>query len=427
MPKSKTNFNKRVLPNGLRIITIPRPEAMATNVLVLAETGSKYESKAESGLSHFLEHMFFKGTKRRPKAADISTELDALGANYNAFTSQEYTGYYATVQPKLVEEALDIIADMYLNSTFPEAEIKKESGVIVEEINMYEDMPRDRVSQLFLALMYGDQPAGRSILGTKETVKSFTRADFLRYQANHYVAPATVVVVSGKFNESAMIKKITKQFKTIPSGPNLSKPAVIEKQIKPEYRVEYKKSDQTHLILGVRTFSATAPESNAADVLAAVLGGGMSSRLFLKIREELGAAYYVRAENDTYTDHGVLEIAVGSDTKRVEEIITAILAECRKLTETLVPTAELERVKESMIGSLFLGLERSSSLAGFFGTEEIIKGKLESPELIAKKIRDVTAKEIKAVARRIFKTEALNLALIGPERDGTRFESLLRL
>ncbi len=427
MRKPKTKVTKHTLPGGLRVILVPRPESIATNVLVLAETGSKYESKRESGLSHFLEHMFFKGTARRPKSSDISVELDALGAQYNAFTSQEYTGYYATVQPKLVDQALDIIADMYQHSTFPAAEIKKESGVIVEEINMYEDLPQRRVQELFAELLYGDQPAGWPIIGSKGTVRSFTQADFINYRDQHYVASATVVVVAGRFNEAALLMKIKKQFAGLPTRPKTPKLKVVEKQQKPALLVKAKPSDQSHLVIGFRTFAAAHQLTDTAAVLAALLGGSMSSRLFQKIRDELGAAYYVRADNEASTDHGVLTIAVGADNQRVPEIITVILAECAKLASQLVSAGELARVKESMIGHLFLSLESASSLGGFYGAEEIVLGKLSSPERLAKRLRAVTADNVRNVAKKIFKNSNLNLAMIGPFKNREKFVARLHL
>jgi len=423
----KAKFKKRVLKNGLRIITIPKKESETTNILVLAETGSKYETPEEAGLSHFLEHMLFKATKRRPKAGDISTEFDAMGAENNAYTSQELTGYYATVQPKLADKALDVLSDMYLNATFPEADIAKECGVIIEEMNMYEDLPKQQAQKLFFSLLYGDQPAGRPIIGSKETVRSFTQKDFLNYRAKHYVARATVVVVAGKFNESLMVKKIEKQFKNVPTTASFSKLPVIESQTKPVVAIKRKDSDQTHLVLGFRTLPAGHKDSAAIDLLAATLGGGMSARLFRKIRDELGAAYYVGAYNDYYTDHGVLIISIGTDHKRVEEIIQAVLGECSRLTTELVSKVELDRAKESMLGKLFLGLESSSGLAAFYGGEEIIRGKLETPEVMARHIRAITPSRLRVIARQIFKNESLNLAIVGPCDNPSQFEPLLHL
>ncbi len=420
-------FSKHALANGVRVILVPRPEALATNILILAETGSKYELKDQNGISHFLEHLCFKGTKKRPKPQLISAGFDSLGAQFNAFTSQEYTGYYASVQPRLFDQALDLLADMYLNSTIPLAELDKERGVIIEEINMYEDMPQRQVQNIFLSLLYGDQPAGWDVIGTKDIIRSLTREDFLAYRNEHYVAGATVVVVAGPLLEATVLNKVKQQFKILTPQAKLSKLAVVESQTKPQTLVKFKKSDQTHLVLGFRALPANHPQNDILEVLTAVLGGSMSSRLFVRIREELGAAYYVRATNDAYTDHGVMQVAVGADNSRAPEIVKAILGECDKLKTKLVPLPELNRAKESLIGNLFLGLEKTSSLAGFYGEAEIVRGKLSSPEAIAKRLRAVTPAQIRQLARDLFLNERLNLALIGPVASPTPFERILRL
>jgi predicted Zn-dependent peptidase len=420
-------FVKHILSNGLRVILVPRAESLATTILIMAETGSKYEIKEKNGLSHFFEHMCFKGTKRRPKQTDISEQFDSLGANFNAFTSQEYTGYYATFAPKSVDPALDILADMYLNSQFPEAEIDKERGVIMEEINMYEDLPMRNVGGLLMSTIYGDQPAGWQILGTKETVGAIRRQDFLDYQRENYRASATVVVVAGKFNETAIVKKLTRQFVALPAGVKPKKLLTKEEQTRPQAAFKFKQSDQTHLCFGLRGYSVVDSRHYATEMLAAILGGGMSSRLFRKIRDELGAAYYVRANNDAYTDHGLIEIAVGADNRRAEEIVKVILAELDCLRQKLVSVAELERVKESMLGGLSLSLETSSGLANFYAGSEVLEGKLWSPAAVAKKIRAVTTAEIRAVAREVIVNDRLNLALIGPIENQEPFVKALKV
>lgn len=420
-------FTKHLLANGVRLITIPRAESLATTILVMAETGSKYETKDKNGLSHFFEHMAFKGTKRRPKSGDIGEELDSLGAHFNAFTSQEYTGYYASFAPKAFDQALDILADMYLNSQFPEAEINKERGVIIEEINMYEDLPMRNVGGLLMDTMYGNQPAGRQILGTKETVGGMTRADFLNYQKSNYTAGATIVVVAGKFSEAAVVAKVKRQFASLPAEAKPQKAATIEEQTKPRVAIKWKQSDQTHLALGLRAYPVGDKRHYATEVLAAVLGGGMSSRLFKKIRDELGAAYYLRANNDAYTDHGLVEVAVGTDNARAPEIVKVVIEELNKLREKLVPAAELARAKESMLGGLSLSLETSGGLANFYAGSEVLEGKLLSPEAVAKKIRAVTPAEIRAVAKELVANDRLNLALIGPIKNEEAFVKALQV
>src|SRR3989344_5959662 len=416
---------KIILPGGARVVLAPRPEAAATTVMLLADTVSKYESRTESGLSHFLEHMFFKGTKKRPRTSDIAIELDGLGAQYNAFTSQEYPGYFASFTPSAVERALAVLADMYLHSTFPAAEIEKERGVIVEEINMYEDVPQRHIQDLFTTLVYGDQPAGWPIIGSKETVRAFQRQDFLQYRAKHYVSEATLAVVAGNFNPTKIFLAIKREMATLPApASSAGKLPVVENQSRPAVFLKTKASDQPHLVLGFRAFSARDPRAEAMELLAAVLGGNMSSRLFRKIRDELGAAYYVRATNDASTDHGVLQVAVGADNARVETVIKAVLNECRQLVEKPVPPAELARAKEALIGQLHLGLETTSGLTNFYGLSEIIRGRIFEPAALARRIKAITAGEIKRSAGEIFRPAGLNLALIGPAKNA-RFESLL--
>ncbi|HBM45867.1 MAG: Peptidase M16 domain protein [Parcubacteria group bacterium GW2011_GWF2_38_76] len=421
------NYKKTILKNGLRVITIPEEDSLAVAVFVLVEAGSKYEKKEVNGISHFLEHMCFKGTKTRPTALDISSELDSLGAQFNAFTSQEFTGYYAKVASNHFDKALDIVSDLYLNPVFDEKELEKEKGVIIEEINMYEDLPQHRVQDLILETLYGDQPAGWNVAGEKETVKKFNRDTFLKYRGEHYVSSATTVVVAGNFNEEKAIKDIEEKFSQMPSGEKHGKLPVKEEQEAPAITIKKKESDQTHLVLAVRTFPANNEKNHVIEVLSQVLGGGMSSRLFQKIREEMGAAYYIRCSNSTHTDHGFLEASSGADNKRAKEVISAIVSEFARMKNELPLEKELSRAKESLIGNLFLSLETSDAIAGHYGLQELIKRKIEKPEEYAEKIRAVTGEEVMAVAKEIFKDEHLNLALIGPSENKDEFAGLLKM
>ncbi len=396
-------------------------------VLVLVETGSKYENKRNNGLSHFLEHMCFKGTEKRPTAHAISAELDGLGSQYNAFTSQEYTGYYAKSDAKHFKQIFDVVSDIYLNSTFPEAEMEKEKGVIVEEINMYEDMPHRHVQDLFMSLLYGDQPAGWNIAGTRENVHAMTRADFVAYKHAHYVPKATTVVVAGKVKEKDVLKEVERIFGSVKNTAKDTKLAVKEKQTKPQALVKFKETDQTHFVLGVRTFDLYNKKNPVLTVLATLLAGGMSSRLFIKLREEMGVAYYVRAYNDTYTDHGFLQIAAGVSNARVHEVITEILKECKRLTTERVSKEELTKVQEYLAGNQKLELESSDAWASFYGGQEVLRKKIQSPEQEEHDIRKVTAQQIQDMAKKIFVTKHLNLALIGPYKDATEFEKILTL
>jgi predicted Zn-dependent peptidase len=420
-------FKTTKLKSGLRIITVPMAENPSVTVLVMVSAGSKYESKEESGLSHFLEHMCFKGTKKRPKASDISRELDSIGAHYNAFTGQEYTGYYAKAAVKHTKKIIEIVSDMYLHPIFDEKEIEKEKGVIIEELRMYNDLPQKKVAYEFLSLLYGDQPAGWEIVGTEQTIKSFKKEDFIKYRESHYTAPVTTVIVSGSFNEKEVIKEISNNFKEIDSKKNKDKKKVIESQSKPEIRTLFKETDQTHLIIGARSFSVHDKRMPIMQAMIGVLSGGMSARLFSKMRDQLGICYYVKADNDPFTDHGFVSIAAGVDNSRVEEGVKGILEECRRLKDELVGEEELNKVKDYISGTILLGLETSDSRAEFCGYEAIVKGKVESPDEIIKKVKKVTAKDIQKLAREIFVDKGLNMAIIGRFKDGEAFKKYFTL
>ena len=419
-------FSKKVFKNGLRVITVPMRDNPTITVLVLVEAGSKYEEKKVNGISHFLEHMCFKGTTKRSKAIDISKELDALGSQYNAFTAQEYTGYYAKSDAKHFKKIFDIVSDIYLNSTFPETEMQREKGVIIEEINMYEDLPQRHVQDLMMKLLYGDQPAGWNIAGEKKNILNMKRDDFINYHQKHYLPEATALIVAGEITEKQVMIEVNKIFGKLVRGEKGHKIKVKEKQIKPQVLIGFKKTDQTHFVLGVRTYNLFNKKNTILSVLGGVLGGGMSSRLFVKLREEMGVGYYVRAYNDSYTDHGFFQISAGVDNKRINEVIQAVILECKKLKNFKVSQEELDKVKECLIGNMKLSLESSDDIANFYGGQELLKHKIYGTEEKAKKIRKVTASQIQTLARDIFANKKLNLALIGPFKNRARFLKILK-
>lgn len=406
-------FNKSVLPGGLRLVTIPMPDNPSVTVLVMVEAGSKYEAKSENGLSHFLEHMVFKGTPRRPRASDISRELDSIGAQYNAFTAQEFTGYYAKADQRHIDAILDVIADIYQDPLLDEKEIAKEKGVIVEEIRMYRDLPQKHVQDLLMELVYGDQPAGRNIAGTEESVKSFGRKALESYRDGHYVSRATTVLVSGSFEENTVRAKVEKAFSRVPAAPKAVKAPVKERQKAPAVRLEPKQTDQTHIAVGMRSFPVNDPRMPAMQVLVGVLGAGMSSRLFARMRDELGICYYIRASNDPFTDHGLMTVSAGLDSGRTEEGLREILKECSRLKSEPVSEAELRKVKDYLAGTTMLELETSEARAEFAGFQEILKGEIESPDEIIRKIQAVGADEVRDAACAVFRNDGLNVAVVG--------------
>ena len=418
-------YKKIVFPDGLRVIFAPRKDDVATTVLVLVEAGSKYETKKINGLSHFLEHMCFKGTTKRPRAIQISSALDGLGAEYNAFTSQEWTGYFAKVEKRKAETALEIISDLYLNPIFDPAEMEKEKGVVIEEINMYEDLPPRKVHDLFMSVLYGDQPAGWDIAGSKEVIRRLTQNDLLKYRKAHYVAKATVIVVAGAFEPERFKKLIEQNFSSVETGKKSGKVPTVERQAKPMIKFQEKTSDQTHLVLGCRTFSISDPRRYALEALSDVLGGGMSSRLFEKIRNELGAAYYVKADAELFSDHGYFAVAAGVDHAKLEIVVKAILEEMSRLAGEVVSEDELQRAKDHLTGRLLLGLETSDALATYYGGQEVLKEEIVTPEELIRNIQAVRAEDIRHLAKSIFINKGLNLALIGPKGSGSRLAEAL--
>jgi predicted Zn-dependent peptidase len=396
-------------------------------VAVFVEAGSKYETKDTSGISHFLEHVCFKGTLSRPNASDLSTELDGLGCDSNAFTGEEYTGYYAKVKASNFEKLLEIIADLYLNPIFKSEEIEKEKGVIIDEINMYDDTPTEKVDEVWMRLLYGDQPAGWPITGEREVVRNITREDIVRYRAAHYVAEATTVVISGNVDVAMALEMVAEKFKGISTGTKSSKEKILIAQEGPQVATLYKKTNQTHFLLGVHSFDVHDDRDTTATVLAGILGSGMSSRLFRRIREDVGVGYYVRAINESLTDHGYFVLSAGIANERFEEVVKVMLSELRDLKENLVGEAELSKVKEHLVGTSYLNLERSDDLAFHYGMPEIHRCEIRTPEEEEGRIRAVTAEGLRDLARTLFVEQNLNLAYIGPSKNTLRLRSLLKL
>jgi len=422
----KKPYKKITLKNGLQIVLIKKTESPATTALVMVATGSKYETKNINGISHFLEHLCFKGTESRPAAIDISSELDGLGAQYNAFTGEEYTGYYAKVAAKYTGKIIDVVSDLYLNPTFPKEELEREKGVIIEEINMYEDLPMRRVHELMTELLYGNQPAGWSIAGRKEVIQRLTRAEIIKYRGSHYVAGATTVVICGNFDEKKVLAQIKKTFSGISVKRRARKLKTRDVQKYPALKNQYKDTDQTHLVIGARAYRLEDKRRFALAVLSDILGGGMSARLFQTIRERLGAAYYIHASVEEHTDSGYLSISAGVDTKKLPLVIKAILKECDSLKKGVVTDEEIRKAKNHMIGNIMIGLETSDQLAMFYGMQETLKRHSTPLAQLVRNINKVTKAEIVKVAKDIFKNSKLNLALIGPQKNSAPLKKIFR-
>ncbi|OGZ73018.1 MAG: hypothetical protein A2998_00930 [Candidatus Staskawiczbacteria bacterium RIFCSPLOWO2_01_FULL_37_25b] len=424
--KNSFEHHYHTFDSGLRLITIPMPATRTATVLVLVGTGSKYETKQINGISHFLEHMMFKGTTKRPDKMDIARELDSIGAEYNAFTSKEYTGYYAKASAKKLDTTTDVVFDIFLNSKLREEDIAVEKGVIVEEINMYRDLPQRYVGELFEKLLYGDQPAGWDTAGEKEIVTALKQDDFVNYFHSHYVAGNTIVAVAGNVDPDYVKNRTGDLFKNIRHSEPFSKLKVTESQSSPQALVHYKKTDQTHFHLGFRSIDMFSEQRYAIGLLGHVLGGGMSSRLFDEIREKRGLAYYVGAGNQSYTDSGYFLIRAGVNNEKAEEAIKVSLQEVSKIKEHGITAEELQRAKDSMEGSLALGLEHSDAVAEAYAEPILFKNEVLTPEGELDKIKKVTLEEVQGVAKEIFDESKLNLAVIGPFKEEDKFNKILK-
>lgn len=436
-------FKLSQLSNGIKLITVPQKGTKTATVLVMVGTGSKYEDEKTAGISHFLEHLFFKGTKKRPTSLKISSEIDSIGAEFNAFTSKEYTGFWVRGDASKIMVGFDVLSDILLNSKFDAKEIERERGVVIEEMNMRNDEPSSVIDDLFEKLLYGDVPAGRDVIGSKETVAAMRRADFLRYVKAQYTSHNIVITLAG--NISSQTEKLAERYfggkAWQARGAEFHEKEMIrESQKKASVVTQYKKTDQAHLMLGVRAYPFGHDNRAALRVLSVILGGSMSSRLFTSLRERHGLAYYIYANRENYTDSGYLAAQAGVRIEKVDQAIEIILAEFAKLKNTLVPAAELKRVKDYLRGKMAIQLEASDEMANYFARVSVmaltvnraserglLASDLETPEQMLRQIDKVTAADIRRVARDIFVDDKLNLAIIGPYRNGADFEKLLKI
>jgi predicted Zn-dependent peptidase len=416
-------YERHVLDNGLRVLTAPLPQAQSVTCMVMLAAGSRYETPETNGIAHFSEHMFFKGTERRPTARQIAGEIDAIGGEFNAFTGKEYTAYYVKCAAEHRDVALDVLVDMLRNSRFDAEEIEREKGVIVEEMNMYFDTPRDYIGGVYEALLYGDQPLGWDIIGRKETVRDATRDTFMSYLGEWYHPARMVVGIGGRLGEG-LLGRITELLGDLPAR-DTGAPAPTAPSENGRVKVFTKQSDQAHLILGVPSFPLVHPDRYALQVLSNVLGGGMSSRLFTEVRERRGLAYYVFGVNHSYTDAGSLYAQAGVDINRIDEAVTTILRELRTVAAEPVPEDELRKAKNFAKGRFVLQLENPQGLILFGLRREVLEQEAPNVEEVLAGLEAVTADDLRRVAGELIADERLRLAVIGPFDDADRFERLL--
>jgi predicted Zn-dependent peptidase len=418
-------FHRETLPNGVRVLTAPMPHAQSVTCALMFAAGSRYETRETNGIAHFAEHMFFKGTERRPTAQQIGSELDGIGAEFNAFTGKEYTGYYVKCAAEHREHAFDVLVDMLRHSKFDPEEIEREKGVIVEEMNMYFDTPQRYVGSVYDSLLYGDQPLGWDIIGRKETVRGATRETFLDYRGRWYTAGRLVLGVAGQVGDG-LVERLRELLGDL-DGDAAGAPAPVEITDAGGARVKLhtKSSEQTHVCLGVRSYPLEHPDRYVLQLLATILGGGMSSRLFTEVRERRGLAYYVHGLNHSYTDAGSLYSQAGVDIERVDEAVSTIAAELRRIADEPVPADELEKARNFAKGRFVLQLESPEGTIMHGLRREVLEGEAPEPSELLAALDRVTAEDVQRVARDVIGGGGLHLALVGPFDDAERFERLL--
>lgn len=417
-------FQFESLDNGVRLLTAQQDESPSATALVMFGVGSRFEQAHQSGIAHFAEHMFFKGTERRPTARDISVEIDGIGGDFNAFTGKEYTGYYVKCAAEHLDLAVDVLADMLLHSKFDPDEIEREKGVILEEMAMYRDLPQRYVGNVYDELLYGDTPLGWDIIGTEEVIKGADRDLFTSFTDRWYTANRTVVGLAGNVSASAKAA-VAEKFLQLPDANEGTKEPAAWSQDGPRVKLHHKDSEQAHLLLGVRAIGLLDDDRYALGVLNAILGGGMSSRLFTEVRERRGLCYYVYSHHDAYTDAGSLVVAAGVDTNRIDLAITTILEELWKLVDDGPDEAEFTKAKNYLKGKFVLGIEDTRGMIMFGARREAVEDGYWEPKQALDAIDAITIDDVRRVAKRIFDRDQLNLAVVGPFDDEEHFAKLL--
>ena len=412
------------LPSGLPLLTAPVDGTQSVTVLVFAGAGSRYEIQENRGISHFLEHMFFKGGKTYKNAAEVSMAIDAVGGDFNAFTGKEYAGYYVKVDSTHVELACDVLSDMLLHATFPPHEIEKERGVIIEEYRMYQDTPMYQAGWDFETLVYGDQPLGWDTIGTEELIRSVTQEDFQRHKNELYTPDNLVVTFSGNIDEATSMKLAHTYFAGA-KGKKATSFDPVKKYMGKRIGLTTKQTEQAHLVFGVEGVSALSNDHFAQKLLSVILGGSMSSRMFLRIREAKGLCYYISTSTDNYLDTGLLSTRAGVDQSRLHEAISAIRHEYEVAARDGFEAQELRRAKDFLKGKTTLAMEDSEERAHFFGKQQLLYPAVRDLPAYFQKIEDVTLESINRLAKKLLHKDNFRLVVIGKEKDEKKLEELI--
>ena len=415
------------LKNGLPIILVPKNESRSLTMIVVYKVGSRYETEKIAGISHFIEHMMFKGTKKRAQAIDISKALDSVGAEYNAFTAKDHTGYWIKINADHFDLAADVLADMLYNSKFDEQEIAREKGVILEEFNMYKDNPLFYLEDVFESCLYQGDKLGWEIIGTEKSLKQINQLKIINYFNSFYHNNNAVLVVAGKIDQN--IKKILeKYFNRI---TDLKQPKFFSKikvqQTKPRILLKFKETEQVHLGIGFPAFSYFDPRLDAFQILSVILGGSMSSRLFIQVRERRGLCYYIKAQANVYEDTGNLFIRAGLDKSKIDQAIKIIWEEIMDIKEKGITEDELLKAKELLKGHLILEMEDTANLAQWYARRQILISKIITPEQKIKQLLKVNKEQVNRTAKQIIKNHLVNLVAISPFKNENKFLKLIKV
>jgi predicted Zn-dependent peptidase len=419
-------YNKAVLNNGLRVITSTMPHSRSVCLAILVGAGSCYESEEEAGISHFAEHLFFKGTNRRPTSKEISQDIEGVGGIINGGTDKELTIFWCKVASPHFHLALDVLSDLLLNSRFDNKEIERERGIINEEINMNLDIPQQRVNMLIDELLWPEQPLGREVIGYKETVSSITREQLLNHVARRYMPNNTVLSIAGNIQQEEAMSQIEPLFNKWASRELMTGYITNDKQTAARLHIEPKDIEQAHLCLAVHGFSRSHPQRFILDLLNTVLGGGMSSRLFMEIREHRGLAYDIHSYTEHFLNSGSFTIYAGVDPEKIETAVAAILEELFQLKQEIT-TSEVTRAKELSKGRLYLRFEDSQNVALWYGSQELLLQRILDIDDVISIVDSITIDELKEVAKEILTDSRINLAVTGPVKgDNVIKEKSLR-
>jgi predicted Zn-dependent peptidase len=418
-------YTKTVLDNGLRVITSAMPHSRSVCLAILVGAGSCYESKEEAGISHFAEHLFFKGTQRRPTSKEISQDIEGVGGVINGSTDKEVTIFWCKVASSHFPIALDVLSDILLNSRFDAKDMEQERGIVIEEINMNMDLPQQRVNTLIDELLWPEQPLGREVTGYKETVSSITRERLLNYVARRYMPNNTVISIAGNIQHEEAMARIEPPFNKWAAEELSTGYTTNAKQKEARLCIEPRDIEQAHLCLAVHGFSRSHPQRFTLDLLNTVLGGGMSSRLFMEIRERKGLAYDIHSYTEHFLHSGSFAIYAGVDPKKLEIAVAAILEEISKIKQGIT-ASEITRAKELAKGRLYLRFEDSQNVALWYGSQEILMQQILDIDDVISIVDAITIDELKEVAEEILTGSGLNLAVTGPVKEEKPLRQLLK-